>query len=452
MILSPDTITFVSKNRIKIDWTSGPNDESVSDTVVGYNQNLLKRSDEFDHASWGQNFGPPILTPGTHAGPYSIHREVSAWSVEDNLGGAQAGIGQRLIVPNDLVSRTGSIYVRKTTGALTHYPAVEMAYSGGVATTGAVVVDTTNGTLMNKVGGIPDNSWIVDAGDYWLVSVMHSNSGTGNTILDFLCYAAANADGTGTYAVAAMGTTVFFRGQVIQAAAPVTPQPTMDLDGTYTNLTLTTGGLVERGWMFSTAAVAGTDYGTIIDNGDDWIRVGGDASGEGALATVVLAAPEKFMHVVINGVPVADSPVDAADETIEVSIPDAFAIELHELPIGVPLAPAEIAYSQRPFVLWSAVEDVVKYCIYRQAPDDAEDRFYQFEWNVDGQQLYEVQVTGELVDDGPGWNWFRVEVKTEEARFSARDPWPYFVKALPGRPTNAAAIGTSPNISITLTV
>ncbi len=445
-----DSLVFVSRNRTKIEWTAGPSDETHSDTAAAYNENLLKDSDEFDSGNWTND---SILTAGTNQGPYPLHREFAGYTTEDDSITNARRPWQGVTVPNDAVSRIGSIYIEKTTGALTNYPGIWLYYTtGGVGKVVGVVIDTTNGTLTDMVAPrAPDASWIVDAGTHWLVTVQSDNNASGNTKLRFYYLPAYNTDGSGSVHNFAVGSSNIFRAMLAVGSASKEPQRTQALDGTYTNLTLTTGGLTPRAWIGASVTIAGTDYGLVLDNGADWIRVAGDASGEGALAVIVLTAPPKKAYVYINGFQVAESPVDTDTEELEFSVPDAFNIELHELPDSIGAVPDLEPYTIRPFVVWSEVDGAFRYIIYRQYPDETSERFYQMEQGVDDFPLYQVRTVTDLINDGPGWNWFRVEVKTLNSRISARDLWAFFVKALPDQPSNAEASGTSPNISITLT-
>ncbi len=446
-----DLTSFVSRNQAKIAWTAGPSGEIHSDTVDAYNESIIKDSDLFDSGNWGVT-GTPVVTPGTAQGPYPLHREYAAYTIEDDDVASIEALHEDVTVPNDLLARIGAVFIKKTVGVPTNYPSLSLSYSvGGVPKVGASIIDTTNGTLTDRLGFVPDASWIADAGTHWLVVVQLNNNGTGNTNMQFRFHPAFNADGTGNPNVAAVGLANIFRGMLALGSALQEPQRTLALDGTFTNVTLTTGGLTPRDWIGATVTIGGTDYSPVIDNGTDWIRVGGDASGEGTLAAIVLTAPEKLAHVYVNGVPAQGSPVDTDDEELEFGVPDAFIVELHELPVGVAPTPNEIAYSVRPYILWSAIANAFRYLIYRQDPSEASDRLYQVEQDVDSVDLFEVQTVSNLVEEGVGWNWFRVEAKTLQARISARDPWPFFVKARPAAPSNAAASGTSPNISVTLT-
>ena len=446
-----DSLEFIGRNRARIAWTAGPSNETHADVVDAYNENLLLYSDLFDDASWGVT-GTPVITRGSAQGPYPLHREYAAYTIEDDDIASIEALHQDVVVPDDVVARVIALYVEKTTGVPTNYPSLSMSYSvGGVAKVGASIIDTTNGTLTDRAGFPPDASWIADAGTHWLVVVQLNNNGTGNTSLQFRFHPAFNADGTGNPDVTAVGSANIFRAMAAVGAAAQEPQRTQALDGSYTDVTLTTGGLVPRAWIGAGVTIGGTDYGIVLDNGEDWIRVGGDATVEGAAAAVVLTAPAKVALAYVNGISVLSVPLDTDDEEMEFSVPDAFTVELHELPLAEASRPNEIPYEVRPFIMWSAVVDATKYLIYRMAPDDSEDARYQVEPDNDDVQLYEVQALSNLVADGEGWNWFRVEAKTLEGRISARTLWPYHVPATPARPTNAIAAGTSPNIVVTLT-
>ena len=446
-----DSVEFVSRNRARITWTAGPSGESHADVVDAYNENILLDSDIFDSGNWGVT-GTPVITQGSAQGPYPLHREYAAYTIEDDDAASIEALHQDVVVANDLISRIIALFVEKTTGVPTNYPSLSASYSvGGAAKVGASIIDTTNGTLTDRAGFPPDASWIVDAGTHWLVVVRLDNNGTGNTSLQFRFHPAFNADGTGNPDVAAVGSANIFRAIAAIGVAAQEPQRTQALDGSYTNVTLTTGGLTPRDWIGATATIGGTDYGIVLDNGEDWVRVGGDATVEGAAASVVLTAPAKIAQVYVNGFPAQTGPVDTDDEEMEFPVPNAFTMELHELPLAEASGPNELPYEVYPFIMWGEIAAATKYLIYRRAPSATEDTYYQIEQDNDDVKLYEVRSRSNMVAEGEGWNWFRVEAKALAGRISVRALWPYHVPATPARPTNAIAAGTSPNIVVTLT-
>jgi len=219
---------------------------------------------------------------------------------------------------------------------------------------------------------------------------------------------------------------------------------------THTDITLTTGGLVAEDWIGAAVTVGGTSYGIVANNGTDWVRIPGDASVEGALAAVVLTAPEKLAYVYVNGFQVDNSPVDTDAEELEFEVADAFNVELHELPVEIGSTPTMIPYTFQPYLIWSYISSSWRYLIYRKDPDASEEEHYQMEPHVDSVDLFEVQTITDLILEGAGWNWFKVEAKSADFVVSARSLWSLFVKALPDQPTDMAAVGTSPNITITL--
>ena len=192
-----DSLVFVSRNRAKITWTAGPSDETHSDTVDAYNENLLKDSDLFTSTNWTMS-GATIVTDDELQQPYPLHREYTAMEATDDSPAAAEYFYQTITVPSGVTPYVLSVYVEKTTGALTNYPCIYLyLYGGAPGKTCNVIIDTTNGTLTDG-GGIPNAKWISDAGDYWLVTIQLTTNGVAlNTNLQARFYPAYNTNGAG---------------------------------------------------------------------------------------------------------------------------------------------------------------------------------------------------------------------------------------------------------------
>ncbi len=112
---------------------------------------------------------------------------------------------QNVTVADDSTSWCFSVFIKKTTGAVTFYPAIQLGLTGGTGIVVQVVIDTTNGTIANGTTA-PDASGIEDySTDWWRVWLAQANNGTGNVTAQPLIAPAWNTTGSGSEEVAAVG-------------------------------------------------------------------------------------------------------------------------------------------------------------------------------------------------------------------------------------------------------
>jgi len=114
---------------------------------------------------------------------------------------------------------TFSVFLKKTTGALTHYPAVVM---GSVYK--YVIVNSTTGTYVEATGTNNNDSVIIESwdADWWRVSLTNTLSAGAQR---FAIYPALSANGTGI-TTNASGTNVFWGAQVEEGSYATSYIPT----------------------------------------------------------------------------------------------------------------------------------------------------------------------------------------------------------------------------------
>jgi len=121
---------------------------------------------------------------------------------------------------------TTSVFIRKTTGALTSYPGIVATLSGGVGgRLVRVIVNTTTGTFNYEVSGSPAiNSYSATLtsfnSDYWRLTLTTQDNAS-NTSYQLIYYPAISLDGT-TVTNTATGSATFWGAQLEAGAYPTT--------------------------------------------------------------------------------------------------------------------------------------------------------------------------------------------------------------------------------------
>jgi len=138
--------------------------------------NLFLQSNSFQ-TTWGENSGTLGISQNV-TGPDGISN--SAWTFTDSQSGSLQGRYQDVALTNG-VTYTMSIFIKKTTGTQTVFPAIYSARSGaGIA---GISINTTTGTTYQVSAAglttISTSSTVYDVGDYWRLNATFLCNSTG---------------------------------------------------------------------------------------------------------------------------------------------------------------------------------------------------------------------------------------------------------------------------------
>jgi hypothetical protein len=182
--------------------------------------NLLLYSNTFTNGAWSPN--GIASTTADVTGPDGVAN--SAFTITDSNTGNLGYRLQTVTVPNNSLAYTGSVYVKKTTGAST-FPGVGFLYSGGTTVSAEYTLNTDTGVAVARIGNAGTSSAVVqNDGGFWRIEITATNNNTGNTSAALFVAPAVNSDGSGTWSAATIGSAVFYGAQLevgaSNAAAP----------------------------------------------------------------------------------------------------------------------------------------------------------------------------------------------------------------------------------------
>jgi hypothetical protein len=165
------TVTF-SNGLVQ---TVAPNTPRVSDLGLLIEQpstNLLPWSNNF--TNWLTGSGVSVASGGLAPDGVSAAQLLTQT-------GASTTDSQRqwnITVPNDSSSYTASVYIAKTVGPPTNFPALTLNFTLGATPLGFnLVLNTTTGAFV--FSGV--SATVTSVGNYWRVTLTAANNGTGNT-------------------------------------------------------------------------------------------------------------------------------------------------------------------------------------------------------------------------------------------------------------------------------
>ncbi len=168
--------------------------------------NLIQYSEDF--SQWTKENAPTVVISSELA-PNGI---IDAYDITDE------GSGYRYIRSNSISfngTYTGSIFIRKTLGALSHYAGLEICLAGSY-----LIIDTTDGSI-NQTSNDYSNIKSEDFGNWWRVSATATNNSTGNILQ---VWSAISSNGT-SISSSAQGTNTFWGAQVESGSYPTSYIP-----------------------------------------------------------------------------------------------------------------------------------------------------------------------------------------------------------------------------------
>ena len=159
--------------------------------------NLVQQSETFDNVAWTKN--TIVVTANSTIAPNGT---TTADTLDDQNSGAFGSIQQTFVFVAGVY--TFSIYIKKTSGSLTHYPGLEMCSKGTYlifnTTTGAYVEDSGTNYTVN----------VENVGDYWRLSITTSTTGGSQNIG---VWPAISSNGT-SISSGATGSNIFWGAQL----------------------------------------------------------------------------------------------------------------------------------------------------------------------------------------------------------------------------------------------
>ncbi len=176
-----------------------PRFESKGLLVEGASSNLLLRSEEFDHGTWGATGTPVVVADAINAPDGTL----TADTLEDDDAGTAERINQTITVANDSDIHFASIFLKRSTPQ-PDFTTIKSSYSGG-STVSAVVRLTWATGAISDIEGIPLNSKLETLNDDWFrLSFGLANNSSGNTSLAMQIFIAGVA-GSGVGKIGAWG-------------------------------------------------------------------------------------------------------------------------------------------------------------------------------------------------------------------------------------------------------
>lgn len=196
------------ENEPRIDYTDG----TPSLLLEPQRVNLVTQSEYFDGTHWSKQ-NAILVNTNSHTSPEGIQNATE-------LDGFDSSNFQSIsqYITTDAGAYTLSVFLKKTTGALTHYPAVVM---GSVYK--YVIINSTTGTYAEATG-TNDNDYVKIQNwndDWWRVIVTNTISAGSQR---FAIYPSLSANGT-TLSLSATGTNVFYGAQFEAGSYPTSYIP-----------------------------------------------------------------------------------------------------------------------------------------------------------------------------------------------------------------------------------
>ena len=200
---------FPVTNRFNIPRLDYTNASCPSILVEPQRTNLCLQSEMFTQSPWTGN---AIISANTNIAPNGT---LTADTLSDNSTTVRHQISQDFNVSTN-TAYTTSVFIKKTTGTLSHYPALQIFYSGVANRIIAIILNTTTGTFNFLASGVsPVNSYsavVKNYQDYWRVEFTTIDNQSNNN-LSVSLLPAFSQDGT-TTSIVATGSNVFWGAQL----------------------------------------------------------------------------------------------------------------------------------------------------------------------------------------------------------------------------------------------
>jgi len=184
--------------------------------------NLCLQSNAFSTSPW-DNLSSVCAISQNQTGPDGIAN--SAWTFTDDNTASIEGRYSTASLTGGVVYSL-SVFVKKTTGTPSTYPAIWFARGG---TLGGCVINTTAGTAtaitsFSSLTIISTTASVVDSGNFWRVTSLITPNVTGSWEMSIS--PSGNGNGTGVLDSTATGSAVFWGAQLEAGSSPTSYIPT----------------------------------------------------------------------------------------------------------------------------------------------------------------------------------------------------------------------------------
>jgi hypothetical protein len=182
--------------------------------------NLLQFSEMYTDAYWTKS---ATVTANTNVAPNGT---LTADTLTDSNPAAYLEVRSSLITIVANRTHTASYFIKKTTGALTHYAGIAVLLSGGTTRVDYGIINTTNGTVVRDASSNVNSASysIEDSGDYWRVICTFTDNQS-NTSFRLILYPAISVNGT-SISDTATGSNVFWGAQLVEGTSALDYFPT----------------------------------------------------------------------------------------------------------------------------------------------------------------------------------------------------------------------------------
>jgi hypothetical protein len=245
--------------------------------------NLVLYSEQFDNAWWSKS---ATVTSNTTISPSGSQDADTFTDSSTNY--------QDVFTPSINITAnttyTVSVFIKKTTGALTHYPGIGILLGGGVSRSDFGILNTTTGQIVRDSSSNVNSATYStqSVNDYWRVILTFTDNQSNNT-LGFRLYPAISNNGTSVSSTA-QGTNVFWGAQLELGAYPTTYIPTTTASATRVADSFSRNNIFTNGLITSSG---GTWFVELRGN----IDLIGDAGGDAVLLGVTTSISDNCFRL-----------------------------------------------------------------------------------------------------------------------------------------------------------